>query len=144
MDRVVFPPCWLFGLRQHSTGAWRLLGRTCFWWKTGLLGEFMQVITLRGLHQQYPCPTESHNQPSPPWETLQDLQAGLGQTPMKSLYLTPQCMSNIVCTLKELSHCFHWYCETPTLKCPGLQSQMLAGESDKELRTDSCRGTFAI
>ena len=74
-------------------------------------------------------PTVSHSHPPPaPQETLQDLQVGLAQAPMESLFCPgSQCTWKLVCVLKEWSLCFPRSLQLLHSSLTGLQSQILWG-----------------
>ena len=85
MGGAEFPPCWLFGLRRPSTGAYRLFG--------GANGGLTPWSTSQNFCCQCPCPRGEPQPPPPPppplQKTLQHQQVGLVQSPMGSLLLPP-------------------------------------------------------
>ena len=59
MDGAEFPPCWLFGLRQSNTGAYRLFyGANC-----GLCEGSHQGVLPRTSAASFLVPTVSHSHP---------------------------------------------------------------------------------
>ena len=83
MGGAEFPPCWLSGLRQHSTGGYRLFGGA-----NGRLREgSRQRVLPRTSAASVLVPTVSHSYPPPLQEALQHWQVGLIQSPTWSLLL---------------------------------------------------------
>ena len=67
MGGAEFPPCWLFGLRQLSTGAHRLLGgANGGHWESSHQGVLPRTSVASVL-----VPVVSHSHPLPLQETLQ-------------------------------------------------------------------------
>ena len=90
MSGAVLLPCWLFGLRCPSTGAYRLLCGAPSWWKNGSLQECScHWVLPRTTTANVFVPSVSHNHPLPPQETLQFYQLGLNPTLMRSLLFSP-------------------------------------------------------
>ena len=78
MGGAEFPPCWLFGLRWPSTGAYRLFGGV-----NGRLQEgSCQGVLPRTSAASVLVPVVSHSCPPPLQETLQHQQVRLVQSPM--------------------------------------------------------------
>ena len=83
MGGAVFPPCWLFGLRWPSNGAYRAFGEA-----NGRLQEGSRQWALpRTSVARVLVPMVSH--PLLLQETLQHQQVGLVQAPIWSLLLSP-------------------------------------------------------
>ena len=85
MGGAEFPPWWLFGLRQHSTGGYRLFGGA----NGGLQEGSRQGVLPRTYAVSVLVPRVSHSFPPPLQETLQHQQVGLVQSPVGSLLLPP-------------------------------------------------------
>ena len=81
MGGAEFPPCWLFGLRQPSTRAHRLLGGA----NGGLREGSQQGVLPRTSAVSVLVPAVSHSHHLPLRETLQTKQVGLVQSPLGSL-----------------------------------------------------------
>ena len=62
MGGAVCLPCWLFGLRRPSTGAYRLLGGAGSWWQNGDLQESSYQWVLPSTSATSACP---HSEPFP-------------------------------------------------------------------------------
>ena len=114
MGGAEFPPCWLFGLRLPSTGAYRPFGGA----DGGLQEGSHQGVLPRTSAVSVLVPAVSHSCPSPLQETLQHQQEGLVQSPMGSLLLSPGswCAHYFVCALQEWSLCFPHTCQSRAVK----------------------------
>ena len=93
MDGAEFPPCWLFGLRWPSTGAYRLFGGA----NGGLRAGLCQGVLPRTSAASVLVPTVSHSHPPPLQETLHHQQVGVVQSPMGSLLLPLVPVLSLLC-----------------------------------------------
>ena len=86
MGGAVCLPCWLFGLRRPSTGAYRMLHGARSWWENGGLQEgSRQAVLSRTIATSVFVLTVSHSCPPPLQETLRYQQVILAQALMRSL-----------------------------------------------------------
>ena len=114
MSGTVFPPCWFFGLRRPSTGAYRILGGARSWWENGsLLEGSHQWAISRDAAASVPVPIVSHSCPCLHRRPSSTRQVGLAQSLMRSLLLSPGswCTQDTVWALQEWSFCFPQSCE---------------------------------
>ena len=122
MSGAVFPLCCLFGPRQPSTGAYRLLDRA----NDGFQESSHQWAVLRIAVASVFVLTVIHCHPSPLQETLQHLQTGLVQLPVGSLLLSLGSWYDCVCALQASSLCLTRFCGSPAVKsCWPLRSDSL-------------------
>ena len=130
MGRAVFLPCWLFGLRHPSNGAYRLLSGGRSWCQNGTKppGELMPMNMPHTSAASVLVPTGIHSHPPPPQETLWDQQVGLARVLWSHCFcLVSQCAQDLVCPLLGWSLCFPSPVDLLHSSSAGLQSQMLWG-----------------
>ena len=98
-----FPPCWLFGRRQPSTGAYRTFCGA----NRGLQEGSHQGVLPRTSAANVLFLAVSHSRPPPLQKTLQHQQVGLVQSPMGHCPF-PLCpdVHTILCVLSKSGVCF--------------------------------------
>ena len=105
MGGAGFPPCWFFGLRRPSTGAYRFFGGA----NGGLWECSHQMSTSQNFCCQCPCPL---GEPQPPPASAGDPPKLAGRSGSVSCEVTDPsppgawCAHYFVCALQERSLCF--------------------------------------
>ena len=134
---LLFPPCWLFGLKHPSTGARTLLGEVSYWWEmvgsyhftqahNGMLIDMshyhrlMPMSTPQSYRHQCLClcsepltlPLTSTGNP-----TILRCRFGPGFYEVSALIsLCSGVHENFLCTFHESSFCFLYFCGIPAIK----------------------------
>ena len=92
MGGAEFPPCWLYGLRQLSTGGYRLFGGAI--WQTP--GGLTPMSTSQNFCCQCPCPC---GEAQPPPASAGDPLTVAGMSSSVSYGVTPTSFWVLMCTL---------------------------------------------
>jgi len=104
----------MFGLRQHTPGAYRVCTRVNVKLQEGLCQEEPSQLAAASAA----TPVVSPCWPTPPQEAFQRCQVVLVQFPVGSLLLSSEswCAQDFVCALQEWSLCIPQTCGSPITK----------------------------